>query len=471
VKASVEPLEGNKVKLSIEVDEAEFDKAVDAVFRDIAREVRIPGFRPGKAPRRLLEARVGADYAREQALSNAIPGYYTQAVRDHDVDVIAPPEINITAGEKDGPVSFDAVVEIRPQIMVPGYGGLRVTLPRPTPTDAEIDAQIDALRDQFGELRPVERSARDGDHVTISLSGTRGGEAVPGLNADDFVYEVGRGVIADELDNELRGAKVGAVLQFSALPAGVEGDPVEFRVLVKDVKEKVLPDVDDEWANEVSEFETVDDLRTDIATRLTTIRRLQAEAELRERAIGALVDLVEEDAPEPMVQSEMRNRLDDLNARLSSRGITAEQWVEMTGRSEEQIVDDVRSVAVRSVKADLALRAVADAEQIEATDDDLDDEIGRLAERMNEKPGAVRRQFERTGATDALRTDIRKSKALDWILERVEVVDDEGQPIDRAELQAPDEQADTVIDDAAPPTEAGATDDDTETSDAGDESQ
>lgn len=471
MKASVEPLEGNKVKLSIEVDESEFDKAIESVFRDIAREVRIPGFRPGKAPRRLLEARVGSDYAREQALSNAIPDYYSQAVRDHDVDVIAPPEINITAGEKEGPVVFDAVVEIRPQIMVPGYGGLRVTLPRPAAADDEIDEQVNRLRDQFGELRAVDRSARDGDHVTISLSVTRGGEPVPGLNADDFVYEVGRAVIAEELDRELRGAKVGDVLEFSATPAGVEGDPVDFRVLLKDVKEKVLPDVDDEWANEVSEFDTVEELRADIANRLTTMRRLQASLELRERTIGALVDLVEEDAPAPLVQSETRNRLEDLNTRLTAQGITAEQWIKMSGRTEEQVVDEIRSVAVRSVKADLALRAVADAEQIEAGDDDLDQEIGRLAERLNQKPGAVRRQFERTGTIDAVRADVRKGKALEWLLERVELVDDEGQPIDRSELQVPDDQTDTVTGE----TEATASESDDDRggdpTDAGDEPQ
>jgi trigger factor len=443
VKASVEPLEGNKVKLSIEVDETEFDKAVDAVFRQIAREVRIPGFRPGKAPRRLLEARVGSDYAREQALRDAVPEYYSQAVRENDVDVIAAPEINITAGETEGPVAFDAVVEVRPQIMVPGYGGLRVTLPRPAATEEEIDGQIHRLREQFGDLQPVDRPAIDGDHVTVSLRGTRGDEAVPGLNADDFVYEVGRGFIADELDRQLRGTKVGAILEFSAVPAGAdeEAGPVDFRVLVKDVKERILPDVDDEWANEVSEFDTVDELRADIASRMTELRRAQAAHELRERTIGALVELVEEDAPEPLVQQETRNRLEDLGMRLQSQGINAEQWLAMTGRSEQEMVDEIRGIAVRTVKADLALRAVAEAEQIEASDDDVDAEFEKLAERTGQKAARLRREFERMGSVDAVRTDIRKGKALDWLTERVEIVDDEGQPIDRADLEPPPEPA------------------------------
>jgi trigger factor len=471
VKASVEPLEGNKVKLSIEVDETELDKAVDAVFRQMAREIRIPGFRPGKAPRRLLEARVGSEYAREQALRDALPEYYSQAVRDNDVDVIAAPEINITAGETEGPVAFDAVVEIRPQIMVPGYGGLRVTLPRPRATDDEIDAQIERLREQFGELQAVDRPAIDGDHVSMTLTGKRGGEPVPGLNADDFVYEVGRGFIADELDRQLRGSKVGDVLEFSAVPAGDddEAEPVDFRVLVKDVKERILPDVDDEWANEVSEFDTVDELRADIGSRLSELRRGQAAHELRERTIGALVELVEEDAPEPLVQQETRNRLEDLGVRLQSQGVTAEQWLALTGRTEQQMIDEIRDIAARTVKADLALRAVAEAENIEANDDDVDAEFDKLAERTGQKAARLRREFERMGSVDAVRIDIRKGKALDWLIEGVEIVDDDGQPIDRAELEPPPEspagtpespeaagpEADTVAADSDAPTDPG----------------
>ncbi|MGH9119700.1 MAG: trigger factor [Acidimicrobiales bacterium] len=448
MKTSVEPLEGNKVKLSVEVEEGEFDKALDTVFRQLAREVRVKGFRPGKAPRRLLEAQVGPGYAREQALRDALPQYYGDAVREHEVDAIAAPEINITSGEMEGAVAFDAVVEVRPQILVPGYGGLRVTLPRPTATDDEVDAQIQRLQDQGGELQAVDRPAAKGDHVTISLNGTRGGEPVAGLSADDYLYEVGSALIAPELDEQLRGAKVGDVLQFSATPTGTDDGPVDFRVLVKDIKEKLLPEPDDEWANEVSEFDTVEELRADIANRVTTMRRLQANLELRENTIGALVKLVEEDPPEPLVQAELRNRFEDLAARLSSQGVTAEQWLQMTGRTEEQVVEELRTIARRGVKADLALRAVAEAEAIEVTDDDLDEEFAKLAEQLHQRPAKVRQQFERSGTIGAVRSDIRKRKALDWLVEQVEIVDGDGQPIERADLEIPDSSGDTVEDDS-----------------------
>src|SRR5579875_3460612 len=166
MKAAVEALEGNKVKLSVEVDAAEFEAAVDAAFRRIAREVRIPGFRPGKAPRRILEARLGKETGRNEALRDALPGYYSEAVRQHEVDVVAPPEIDIKGGEESGPVTFDAVVEVRPHISLPGYNGLRVEIPSPVASDEDIDSQIDRLRGNFGELVVVDRPAKTGDFLT-----------------------------------------------------------------------------------------------------------------------------------------------------------------------------------------------------------------------------------------------------------------------------------------------------------------
>jgi trigger factor len=435
VKSTVEPLEGNKVKVTVEVDEDEFERALDAAFRRIAREVRIPGFRPGKAPRRLLEARLGAGVGREEALRDSVPGYYAQAVREHDVDVIAAPTIDITSGEEAGAVAFDAVVEVRPQVDVAGYGGLRVTVPRPEASDEEIDAQVDRLREQFGELTEVTRPAAQGDHVTINMQGSQNGEPVAGLTADDYLYEVGSGGIATELDETLRGAKIGDVLEFDSDHPDPEQPAVHFRILVKDVKEKVLPDVTDEWANEVSEFDTVDELRADFAKRIGNVRRFQSAMALRERVAEALASLVEDDAPEPLVDEGVRERLQSLAMRLSSQGIEVADYLQAVGKSESELVDELRAASADGVKVDLALRAVADAEDIECTDEDLDAEFERLAERIREKPERVRREFERNDQVPAVRSDVRKRKALDWLIEHVEIVDEAGEPIDRADLE------------------------------------
>lgn len=438
MKSSVEALEGNKVKLSVEVDESEFDKAIDVAFRKIAREVRIPGFRPGKAPRKILEARLGPEVARDQALRDSLPEFYVDAVREHDVDVIAAPEIEITSGEEEGPVAFDAVVEVRPRIEVPGYGTLRVELPRPEASEEEIDAQVDRLREQFAELAEVDRAAQEGDVVTIAINGEEANDAgelepVPGLQADDYAYRAGAGTISEELDTQLSGAKVGDALEFDGPLAGTERT-VSFKIQVKRIQERVLPDVTDEWANEVSEFDTVQELRDDLASRMSNVRRLQASMALREKAVEALVQLVDDEAPEALVQQEMRHRLEDLSMRLSAQGMDAGQYLAATGRTQEQLVEELKEAGTLAVKADLALRAVADAEAIEVDEDSLDEEIEALATRLKQKPAKVRLQLERNDQLSAVRSDLRTRKALEWLLEHVEIVDPDGQPIDRDDL-------------------------------------
>jgi len=434
METSVEPLEGNKVKLSVRVDEQEFDEAVGAAFRKISREVRIPGFRPGKAPRRILEAHLGTDTARREALRDALPEYYARALRERDVDAIAPPEIDITEGEETGPVSFDAVVEVRPRVDVPGYQGLQVTIPSPATSDEEIDRQVDRLRSQFGELQMVSRPARDGDHVTIDINGYRHSEAVEGMSATDLLYEVGSATIVPELDEQLRGSRAGDILKFNA-PVPGQDDDVTFQVLVKEVKEKLLPDVTDEWASEASEFDTVAELRDDIRTRISQVKRVQAQLALRDNVVEALVALVADDAPDPLVGAEMERRLHELAHRLEAQGATIAQYLEATDRSQEALLDDLKATAVESVKADLALRAVADAEDIEVADEDVDAEVARMAERLGRKLAEVRRQLERAEQMPAVRSDLRKAKALEWLVERVDIVDEEGRSIERSELE------------------------------------
>jgi trigger factor len=437
MKATVEPLEGNKVKLSVEVEELEFDKAVDAALRKVAREVRIPGFRPGKAPRKLIEARMGREGVRQEALREALPEYYAEALRQTEVDAIAPPEIDITSGEAEGPLAFDAVVEVRPQVNLVGYQGLQVTVPSPAVTDEELQKQIDRLRTPFGELKEVDRPIQDGDHVTLDLKGEREGEAVAGLSAEDYLYEVGTDSLVPGADDQLRGANKGDTVTFDSPFGEVDGEEqsVSISLLIKDVKEMLLPDVTDEWAGEASEFETVEELREDLRTRMGTVKKVQANMAVRDEAVKALAELVEDDVPEALVNSEMERRLHDLAHRLEAQGATIQQYLEATGQGQTQLVDDLRATATDAVKADLALRALAEAEDLEVTEEDLDLELAQLADRMQQPIGALRAQLEAADQMPAVRSDIRKAKALGWLMEHVEIVDEDGNPIDRADLQ------------------------------------
>jgi trigger factor len=447
MKSTVEPLEGNKVKVSVEVGESEFDEEVDAAFKRIAREVRIPGFRPGKAPRRILEARVGTEAARADALQHALPEYYAKAVTEHDVDVIAAPDIDITSGETEGDVVFDAVVEVRPQITVGGYATLRVTIDSPEVSDEEVEHRIDHLREQYAEFITVSRDAREGDQATIDISGSQDGEQLGGLTAEGYKYIVGSGTVVPELDEELTGSKVGDIVQFTADHPDPEQDPVDFRVLVKEIAEQKLPDADDAWADEASEFATIEELRADTRKRLGMVKKVQAQMAIQEKTGEALAELVEEDVPEPLVDAEVQNRIQDLAMRLQAQGMDLGQYIAATGNDQEAFVNELRETATQAVKVDLALRAVAEAEDTEVTDEDLEQEYAAIAERVGQEPEQVRIQFERNEQVPLVRSDIRKRKALEWLLEQVEVVDESGSPVDRAALTIEAEQAEDEGDD------------------------
>ena len=456
MKATVEPQEGNKVKVSIQVDGTEFEHEVDAAFKRIAREVRIPGFRPGKAPRKLLEARIGTEAARGDALEFALPRYYAEAVEEHDVDVIAPPEIDITAGREEGDVTFDAIVEVRPVLNIGGYDSLRVTIESPEVSDDEVAERLDRLRESFAQLEVVERPAAEGDHVTIDVAGSQGGEAMDGLTAEDYLYEVGSASVVPELDENLTGASVGDVLTFTADHPDPDEDPVDFTVTVKEVKEKVLPEADDAFAAEASEFETIDELRADLVKRLGMVKKVQGQMEIQQKTAEALAGLVDEEIPEALVNTEMQQRLEDLALRLQAQGMGVEQYLATTGQDQAAFIEELRENAAQGVRIDLALRAVVTAEEIDISDDDLEAEYASVAERVGQKVSQVRKQLERNGQVSAVRSDLRKRKALEWLIEQVELVDGSGKVIDRASLEVEPEPA---IDAGVEPDDEAPTED------------
>ena len=437
MRATTEPLEGNLVRLSVEIDEPEFDKALVGVVKNLASQVRVPGFRPGKVPRKVLEARMGgAGALRAEALRESLPDFYAQAVVDAEIDPIASPEIDITSGEDGGAVSFDAVVQVRPLVAIPGYVGLQVTLPGIGVSDEDVDRQVDRLRENDAELEVVGRPAIDGDLVTIDLHGNDdSGAEVVGI--DDYLYEVGSATVTRELDEELRGAKSGDIVAFTS-PAPGDGDEVvSFRVLVKEVKVKRLPEPTNEWAAESSEFATVAELRADISERVARVKLMQSQIALREKTVEAVANLVTDDeVPEVLVDAEVNERLHDLQHRLEERKLGLAEYLQATGRTPDELLAGVRVDAQRAVKADLALRALAEAEELAVSDEELDAEIATMAERMETTTSELRRRLDTAGRTGAVRSELRKGKALQWLLDHVELFDEEGNPMSRDDLTA-----------------------------------
>ena len=430
VKSTLEPLEGNKVKLSVAVDETEFDRDIDSAFRKIAHEVKLPGFRAGKAPRKVLEARIGIAAAREQALRDGVPNYLAQAVREHDVDLIATPEVQITGGEETGPIEFDATCEVRPEVTVPGYGGLRVELPSVTATDEDVDAAVKTELGRQGTLADVDRPIAMGDQVTMDLQGNREGVPVIGLNTEDWLYEVGKGWVAGGFDDQLVGAKAGDELKFSLVPNGNE-EPADFEVTISRVQEMVLPELDDAWVDEnIGEHDTVAGWRSALADRISETKLNQARGQVIDRVTTALSELVDIEAPESMVQGDLQQRVQNTVQQFQSQGIALDQWLSATGQDPASFVEGLRVQSLKAVKVDLALRAVASAENLDVTDDDLEAEYERIGIQVRQKTAQVRKAYERNDAVSELTAQLRKSKALDHLLHTVEMVDPDGKPID-----------------------------------------
>ena len=427
----METLEGNKIKLYVEIDETEFAGDIDRAFEAIAKEVKLPGFRNGKAPRKLLESRIGLAPARAQALQDAIPSYLMRGVREHDIDLVATPSIQVTGGEDDGPVEFEAECEVRPVVTVPGYAGLRIEVDNPSVSDDALDEAVRAQMKGHGTLVDTGVPVADGDFVTIDLSAMRDGEELPGLNIEEWSYEVGQGWVTDDFDEQLRGSEPGAELTFSSVPKGTE-EPADFTVKLAAVKRLELPELTDEWvADNIGEFETVAEWRE-------SIREQQQESRLnaiRQGLVGhlteALVELVEIEPPESMVSAEVQGRLRNMVQQFQAQGIDFSAWLSATGQSPDDLVENMKGQAETAVKADLALRAVAVAEDIEVGGGELDVEYHRMAMQYQQSPDEIRKTYERNDAVDELISSIKKSKALDWLLHNVQMVDADGAVLDR----------------------------------------
>ncbi|MFM8644646.1 MAG: trigger factor, partial [Actinomycetota bacterium] len=376
MQCTVEQLEGNKVKVEVSVDEAAFEHDIDVAYRKLARQVRIPGFRPGKAPRRVIDAHLGADgkkAARAQAIEDAVPKYLAEAVKQHDIDIIATPKVDHVHGaeEESGPISFHCEMEVRPVITVAGYAGLRVELPSITASESEIDDVVNNERKRHGTLVDAPRAIVSGDQVTLDLSAARNGEPVPGLNVEAWLYEVGRGWVAKGFDDVLVGMNAGEEKQFKAVPNGNE-DEADFTVKVTKVQELQLPETTDQWvADTFGEFSTVAQWRTVIAERMNESRLNQARNSVVDRVTDELVKLVEVDLPEVMVDGDLRARVRNTIDTFQRQGIAIAQFLQITGQTEEQFLDQLREQSRKAVRVDLALRAIASDRGFEADDADV----------------------------------------------------------------------------------------------------
>jgi trigger factor len=443
VKSSVENLSPTRVKLAVEVPFEELKSSLDEAYRSIATQVRVPGFRPGKVPARIIDQRIGRAAVLEEAINKALPKAYSDAVRETGVKALGQPDIEVTQLEDNDHVAFTAEVDVRPEITVPAYSGLAVTVADAAVTEEEVQEQFDALRARFGTLKGVERPVQQGDFVSLDLLAAVAGEEVEGGSAQGLSYEVGSGNLIEGLDDAILGKTAGETATFnSALAYGERaGEQAEIQVTVNSVKERELPEPDDEFAQLASEFDTVEELRADLRTRLDRVKVLGQGSEARDKVLELLVAQTEVPLPESSVQAEIEWREHDVVHQLNHDDAAFESYLESEGKTREEFTAELRKIAENSVRTQFILDSIADAEAVSVSDAELTEYIVRQAQRYGMQPQEFADQIVQAGNIAALVADVRRNKALATVLESASVTDTSGNKVDLSALATPEGQA------------------------------
>ncbi len=438
MKSTVENVGPTRVKLDVEIPFDELKSSLDAAYRKIGSQIRIPGFRPGKVPTRIIDQRVGRAAVLEEAINSALPKAYGDAVRETGVRALGQPEIEVTKLDDGQSLSFTAQVDVRPDITLPSLEGIEVSVDDAEVSDAAVDEQLDSLRDRFATLTTVDRPVASGDYVAIDLRAAVDGEEVEGGSATNLSYTVGSEDLIDGLDDAVVGLSAGESTTFpTTLRAGDQaGGDAEVTVTVNSVKEKHLPDPDDEFAQLASEFDTADELRADLRERLGRVRLLEQGGQARDRVLEQLLEAVDIPVPDSAVDAEVSSREHDIVHSLGHDDALFEQYLSRQDQTREEFSAQLREGARQTVKAQFVLDAIADAEQIGVADAELTEYLIRQAARYNLSPQDFANQVVEGGNLPALMADVRRNKALAAVLSTAVVTDASG---NRVELSALDQ--------------------------------
>jgi trigger factor len=446
--ANVTKLEENKVRLDVEVSPEAVREGVEAKVRELGRKVRVPGFRPGKAPRRVIENHLGRDYIYYEALQEKLPTWYSEAVLETDLRPIDTPEIHFDEplDEEEG-FKFSATVAVRPEAELKEYRGLEVPKEEVEVTDEQVDEHLEQMRGQFATLAAVEdRPVGEGDFVIIDFRGERmAGGPLEGAEAEDYMLEVGRGELLPDFEQNLLGMKAGERKQFGVTfpldyaEESLRGQSVLFRVHLKEIKERELPPLDDEFAKEASEFETLEELRAAVREQLEAAEERRIEGQFRARVLDAAAKEAEVEVPDVMVDEKVEEMLGSFERSLRAQGMEPGQYYQLAGTSEDDLKDRVRPDAADTVKKELTLDAVATAEDITAGEDEVMNEIGHLAEDSDREPEEIAGTMRKNGTYTLLEEEISRAKALDFLVENaapIPMPEEEDTPGAKASVEA-----------------------------------
>ncbi|MPZ88766.1 MAG: trigger factor, partial [Nitriliruptorales bacterium] len=453
VKTSVERVDDTKVKLSVTVEAKRVDAAINDAARELAQQVRVPGFRPGRVPRRVLESRLGKGALMEEAVRDALPQFYTEAVESEDLLVVGPPEFDVQTFVSGEDAAFTATVEVRPEIDVPDYASLQIPHPEWEVTEQETEAQLDELRERFAEVETVQRPAQAGDLVVVTVNADRNGQRVEDASVEDTLYEIQDPEQSGQvLDRELAGSSAGAILKFTDTygpDAGEDlaGQAVSFTAIVKEVKTKSLPDLNDDFALTASEFDTIDELRDDVRRNMGRQKRAYARQALRGKVVEAVADLVEVPLPSSLIEQEKRFRLVRLTQQAEAYGLSFEQYLQATNTTQEQLLSQLESETRATVKAQLVVDRIGREQGLEIGQHDLGEEIAFQAARMGRDPQELADFMAASQERlSALVADAFRRKTIDHLLDSVQVLS--APPENDEDLQAPEDDDLDDLDDA-----------------------
>lgn len=467
MKSAVENLTPTRAKLTVEVPFEELKPSLDAAYKKIAQQINVPGFRRGKVPPAVIDRQVGRGAVLDEAINEVVPAKYMEALQENELEPLAQPEIEVTKFEDNDALEFTAEVDVKPQFELPSYEGLEAEVEDIEISDADVEEQVQALRERFGTLTEVEREAADGDFVTIDLTAAKEGEAVEGGEVSGMSYKVGRGGMLDGLDEALVGMKADEEKTFASQLVGGDlvGEDVDVTVKVTGVQEQQLPEVDDEFAQMASEFDTADELTADVRERLGRGKRLEQAAAARDAVLEALLEKVSIPLPETMVTDELNARRENVEQQLVYAGLTMEKYLEDEGQTTEEFEADLDRRVRDAIAAQFILDAIAKKEELGVDQQDLSSHLVRRAQQSGQDPQEFANHMFEHNHIPELVQEILRGKALASIVETATVKDASGNVVELKNLQ-PDG---TIGEPAAEADEAPEADDSDESTEPGEE--
>ena len=439
MKTDVEELSPTRVRLTVEVPFDELKPSLDKAYREVSRQVRIPGFRPGRVPPPVIDKRIGRGVVLSQAVDDALPELYSKAVTEADISTLGQPEVEITSIDDGKELTFTAEVDIRPKFELPDLSSLSVTVDGTLVSPDDVAEYLGQLQERFASLKGVQRPVQTDDYVSIDLSASVDGEPVEDAQASGLSYQVGSESLLDGLDAALVGMEAGDSATFRTELAGGEyaGREADVTVTVHSVKVKEVPGLDDDFAQLASEFDTLGELRASTRAQLEQTKSTQQIVQARDRALDALLDKIDIPLPDGVVQAEVEHNRDSLVQQLERAGVTLDGFLEMSNQTREQFDADLEQRARRAVKVSLILDQVARDEELDVDEAELSAYVTRQAEQLGVPPQRLAQQWADDGRLSFAIGELRRGKAMNLIAERVKVTDTSGQPVDvKAALNA-----------------------------------